>query len=448
MKTLRIPGQSIVIFLFCLQITSLAQDFEKLDPGIQVRHPIPLKTGQPDYYSLNDHVADLIVKNCELLDLPDILVCILVDTVKEKPDSLVQRRMIDLQNANRYTEAFVILETEMHEKEIPSKAGGADLFSNGTSKTSTMTTLTVRSCLANLQTRENLGPCNFIVTEVGGSDAKTKLKVFKELDEKVKNELKRLYWLSADIDSIKNGSITLPVGTKQGIENKMIFDLVEPDRVWQVGGKKVITPGSVVGWAAVADTAKESCRLHVLRQWDRCYPQSWVVEHKNPIWAAQFYCVPPSTASFTSFGAILHTMPISRLDFGASVSVSRVTDSFLDDDIALGFGGFWLWRFLNKQLFDLSGKVGADFDFPFRKDDDGQWVRTTLFSMYLNLVVEYAASARSDLVLAAGYRFAAKSQRWKYSIDEITYPAYWEGKVPAVDNSGIMVSVGYKFFIF
>lgn len=97
---------------------------------------------------------------------------------------------------------------------------------------------------------------------------------------------------------------------------------------------------------------------------------------------------------------------------------------------------------------NLGGKVGCDFDFPFRRDDDDQWVRTVLFSAYINLVIEYAATARSDFVLAAGYRLAAKTHHWKYSIDEETYPAAWESKIPEVDNSGIMVSVGYQYYLF
>jgi len=53
-----------------------------------------------------------------------------------------------------------------------------------------------------------------------------------------------------------------------------------------------------------------------------------------------------------------------------------------------------------------------------------------------------------DFVIHAGYHFAVKADYWEYSEEEETIPAYWENKAPEVDNSGLIFSVGLKYFLF
>jgi len=87
-------------------------------------------------------------------------------------------------------------------------------------------------------------------------------------------------------------------------------------------------------------------------------------------------------------------------------------------------------------------------DIPYRKDDDGQTVNTVLFSAYMGVVGEFLLSKKIDFVISAGYRFSTKSYKWEYSEDEETFPAYWEKDAPEVDNSGVKLSVGFKYLLF
>jgi hypothetical protein len=140
--------------------------------------------------------------------------------------------------------------------------------------------------------------------------------------------------------------------------------------------------------------------------------------------------------------------PAYRFDFGLGINIGQVTDSFNDNNFAFGLSGFGLWRFLNHSTFDLGANLGLDLDIPFRKDDDGRTVNTALFSTQLGIIGEIVLSKRSDLFLNVGYRFALKTSKWEYSEDDTTFPAYWENGVPEVDISGIILAVGYKYYLF
>jgi len=64
------------------------------------------------------------------------------------------------------------------------------------------------------------------------------------------------------------------------------------------------------------------------------------------------------------------------------------------------------------------------------------------------MVAELLVARKMDFVIHAGYRFAAKSDYWEYSENDETFPAYWENKAPEVENSGLIFSVGLKYFLF
>ena len=97
---------------------------------------------------------------------------------------------------------------------------------------------------------------------------------------------------------------------------------------------------------------------------------------------------------------------------------------------------------------DIGTKVGMDMDILFRKDDNEEVVNTVLFSAQAGLLSEIPFSPNLDFVVNVGYRFGFKTDTWEYSVDDDTFPAFWENDIPRVDNSGFVFSVGFKYLLF
>ena len=260
-------------------------------------------------------------------------------------------------------------------------------------------------------------------------------------------ELKKSYWLSSPIASFQE-AITVAIDTSRGIEKDMMFEIYEPDRTWNTKDQVVTVPGGHVGFAKAIKVGSDSSQLQVLRRWQSFHPGSWVVEHPNSIFALQINSNLPSTNSYFNCGCYFNARALYQFDWGFGVQAIRVTDSESKDDWGFGFAGFAIWRFSDHYKFDTGIKVGLDLDIPFRRDDNGEMVTTTLFSTHLGLISEILISSRTDLVLFAGYRLGVKSHHWQFSDEEDSIPGYWEDQPPKVDNSGIMFSAGLKFYLF
>lgn len=452
------------IMFLCFQEDTNAQETAIADSGITIkkmRLPILPQDKNSEFYSFDDEVAIIISEVVEQLGLYDVIVGILIDSTSENQDSTITKEMVvDFRQNEEFSEAIVVTETNIFQKGIPPEEEEAyflsksPIFTKSSKKDDEAhsdnigTELTVLSYFIDIETGEFLGYFDVDVTHIGGSRRKSKVKAVKALKEKVMWELKKSYWFSAEIGSTENGKITLPLGTSVGIEKGMIFDLIEPDRIWTVDDEKFFEPGGIVGFASVVDTASDSSRLQILHEWQDHYPGSWAVEHPTSIFALQLYFTPPSINSYINFGLQLHTRPIHRFDGGIGMHILRLTDSFRDKDFGLGFSGFGIWKFFNMPRLILGGKLGVDIDIPFRKDDDGTVVHTALLSAHAGIVAEFPSLPKSDFILCAGYRFGLKADGWQYSRDDENLPAYWENGSPEVDNSGFMWSLGYKYFLF
>jgi len=261
-------------------------------------------------------------------------------------------------------------------------------------------------------------------------------------------ELKRIYWLSSDVDSIIDDKLTIPLGTDQGLKKGLIFDLVVPERIWASCNEESISQPKTVGFMSVIDTSSESSALKLFRQWDNLFEGSWVVEHFKPSYALELFCVPPITNRYFNLGINCHARPFQSLNFGGGCQFIRVTDSFGDDDYGVGFSGFGIWRCIDKPRMNIGGKLGANLDVPFKKDDIGSTVLAALFSFNVGILAEITINMRFDVVFNAGYRFAIKTDKWIYSEDDESYPAVWEDKAPFVDNSGLFFSLGFHYLLF
>ena len=92
--------------------------------------------------------------------------------------------------------------------------------------------------------------------------------------------------------------------------------------------------------------------------------------------------------------------------------------------------------------------MNFDLDLPFKKDDDGQTVTTSVFSSTLGISGSFMLSKKSDFEINLAYRLSIKSYNWTYTEDEANHYAFWYDGPPVVDISGFYFTVGYKYFLF
>ena len=450
------------IFLLIFQTGLFAQETDIAESEFTIhkmRLPFPAsKDTKPKYYSLDDEVATALNAVKRELGLYEIILGIYIDSTTQVEDSTFGDFLVfDFDEVSHFQEAIVIIGTNISQQSV-SQQEDETYFSLGETDTDEkksvasskdiQTQLLAIAMFVDIETGITLGLLDLEVFHTGGSAKKSKAGAMKLLKQKAMAELKQIYWLSADIIKTKKGKQGIPYGTNAGIKKGLMFELVEPDREWELDGETVFVQGSSAAIATVTDTSADSSGFRILRQWRNTYPGSWAVEPAKSIYAIEFAFLPPATEAYTNFGVYFHARPIQDFDWGGGMQIIRTTDSFGDDDYGFGFNLFGMWRFINETKINFSGKVGVDFDIPFRKDDDGQVVNTLLFSAPICFVGEILLSQKFDFIFNIGYRFSAKSDNWEFSEDEENYKAYWDERAPKVDNSGFMFSVGFKMFIF
>jgi len=447
----------------------------------QMRLPVlPSKSDTSKHSTIEDEVAIVIANVVEELKVYDVIVGINLTSISkdqafQKNGKISDSLVVNLEEITDDREAIVLTVLNFSQNGIPpaedEKTGDEPFFERAGScliEFSTLfhifkrsadesqqgypnniqTQLSVQLDFIDIESRQSLDSFVIDFIHTGGSRAKSRTKILEQFKNTMRLELKKVYRLSSDLVSADNGKLVLSLGTNTGIYKGMLFELVEPDRIKTLTDKEIFVPGGRAGFVAVTDPLKETCHSKILRQWRPLSPGSWAVEYPESIRALQLFYVPPSTNTFTSFGFLFHGGPIQTYDWGGGMQIIRVIDSFEEKVYGLGLSGFGIWRFLNSSRLRLGGKFGLDLDIPFKKDDEGQTVNTLLFSAHLGITTEVLLSARSDIIITAGYRIARKSSKWSYSEDDDTNPAVWYNGSPEVDNSGFLLSVGYKFFLF
>jgi len=466
MNRLKIIALAAVIafYIFPSCLNAQVDEFEEFDFSINtMKLPMPpLKGEKSAYPSLDDEVATIMDQALQDLRLWDIIVGVYFDSALQSQDSTIHEELIvNFKELEGYSEAIVILGSDIFQQGVPPEKDEAyfsiekriwgNKAKTGEEKYSKniQTQLSVFAQFINIENGESLGTLELEVFHTGGSSKKSRTKTMKRLKEKALYEFKRIYWFSSDVITTKNKKTGLPRGTNSGVHKGIIFELVEPDRIWTIDGEEFINPGGSAAIATVVDTSADSSGLKILRQWREYSKDCWAVEYPFPIWAIQLNYSPPSSAnSYSNFAILLQAQTIQNFGVGFGMQAIKVADSYGDDDYGFGFSGFGLWRFLNTSKIDLGGKFGLDLDFPFRKDDDGQTVHALLLSANIGMTAEFLLSAKWDLAVNAGYRFAAKTDTWEYSEDEDMYDAYWEENAPEIINSGFLFSFGIRYLIF
>jgi len=424
----------------------------------QMRLPFPAsRDKKPRCYSLDDEVAMAITEAKRELGLYYLTVGVYIDSSGQIADTCYDDcDILYFNEVTWFKEAIVILGSEIFQQGV-SQQDDEVFFSLGNddrqqafvdSSKNVRTQLLTYALLVDIETGQSLGSLELEVFYTGGSAKKSKSQALKRLKEQAKQELKRIYWFSAEVIRTKKGLPGIPHGTRSHITKGLVFELVEPDRFWKQGEEELLLPGGSAAFAMVVDTSADSSGFRILRQWRDSHPGSWAVELPQSIYALELTLASLATDGYTNLGVLFHAHPMHDLDWGLGIQLMQVTDSFGDDDFGFGFNTFGQWRWLNTAKIDLGGKIGLDLEFPYRKDDDNFTVYTLLFSAQIGMVAEFLLSQKFDFVINAGYRFGAKSDRWEYSEDDDTYPAYWDAEAPEVDNSGLMFSVGFKYLLF
>ncbi len=455
----------LLLLVFTLSFLShsilIAQENDTTEAEININHmrlPFPAsKEKKAEFYSLDDEAALIISQATRELGLYDLVVGIYFDSSSVAPASAIADfAILNFNEVTRFREAIIILATEIFQQAVPPVEDDAYFLigesnlekKSGNYSKNIQTQLLVNALFISIETGNSLGALELEVFHTGGTAKKSKARAMKLLKEKAKGELKRIYWFSADVIRTKKGMVGIPFGTKSRIKKGMTFELVEPDRTWELDGEEFLVTGGSAAIATVVDTSADSSGFEILRQWRDTYPGSWAVEHPASIFALGLNFAPPSIGSYSNLGICFQVGPLNSLDFGLGLQIIKVTDSYNEDDYGIGIGGFGIWRFINTSKIDFGGKLGIDLDIPFKKDDDGQTVHTILFSSYCGMLGEFLISRKLDFSITAGYRFGLKNDNWQYTEDEEDIPAYWEKDAPEVENSGLMLSFGFKYFLF
>jgi len=454
----------VIIISLIFQTGIKAQEADSTELSIRItkmRLSLPAYAKNSVRYTLEDEVANLITDILERLGVNDVIAGIELDSL-QTIDGNIEKKHTIIRFTKLYgiKEAIVVsfadifqmsVEPEENESYFALERSIFEKNPKQESQTDTTNIYTEIFVLLNFierRTRDHLGFIELVATHTGGSPKQSKEKALAGLWNKLNMELKKIYWLYADIETTTKGKLKLPFGTNYGVVKGALFELVEPERIWEDEDGEYIVPGGCVGFASVVDTASDSSSLKIIRQWQSFYPGSWMVNFFDHIDALELNFVAPSTDYYFSFGIHYFVRPMQSFDWGFGMRFMQIGDSYGDKNSGVGFSGFGMWRFINKARFDLDSKFGINIDIPFKRDDNKEMVNTTIISAQVEVVLETPLTKNIDFVFSAGYRFGAKASKWEYTSDDELLSAYWENDPPVIDNTGIILSSGFKYYFF
>ncbi|MBN1351846.1 hypothetical protein JXJ21_20720 [candidate division KSB1 bacterium] len=279
----------------------------------------------------------------------------------------------------------------------------------------------------------------------GATAFKSKIEALDNLAHNARFEFDWRYGLSSGVFAVENQEVSLQSGSRAGIRENILFEMITPALIED----SVLTDESYGEDSAallkIVKTTRDSSTGRLLRQWRPLLPGCWATEYPSSVHALQLVVALPAPPGYNAFGAQFMARPLEKADWGLGFKAVRIDDSYNERVWGFGMGGFGIWRFFETQKFDLGGKIGLDFDFLFKQDEEENIVSTGLFSAPLTLTAEILISKHVDFFIETGYRFGMKSSKWSYSEDEESYPAFWLNDPPEVTSSGLVLTVGYKY---
>ena len=369
MTKLRAIKFIILFFIFISQTNITAQEQDSTD--IQ-RMPIKLKLpgipkGENKKFKLfEDEISYNITKVLKELDLYEIAAGTIVDSTTEISSRVYKANYLRIRLF--YHESIAVASSGIYQEVIPVEEDDTyfslkePIVKIGKRNKDTDNFYTEISTLLYFidnKTSELLGELEIIATHFGGNKEESKKQALKDFRKILRIELKRYYYFSADIDSTKNGEIVVSLGTDHGMEKGLLFEIVEPERIWIDGGEEYLIPSATVGFAAVVDTTGNNSKLKILRQWQPYYDESWVVLCPEPIYAVQLNYNPPNNNSYATLGIQFHAKPLQPLDWGLGIQINQMRDSYNDKNHGIGFNLFglitnWLGKVFYMSIFLLT----------------------------------------------------------------------------------------------
>ncbi|MEE4310988.1 MAG: hypothetical protein V2J62_03900 [candidate division KSB1 bacterium] len=415
------------------------------------------------FATLEDEVSFRVYKALRRVGMFDVAVGIAEENINlESLDSTaIDLLLSEFEPLRGFAEALVLTLNDFSQNDVPpedssyfSFSGKHQPFRKSTDKVgdrypnNIKTDVSVSIQIADIEMAEFLGSFEVDVTNVGGDRAKSKTRAMKKLENKLVYELKWFYWLSYDIYEVSDDMLFSSFETQYPVRKGMIFEIVEPDRIWTIDGKKSLTRGGRAGFAAVHDTADGGTQLKILRQWRPVYPETWTVEYPARIHGLGAYLITPSVRKYSGLGIQYFALPLKKLDWGGGIKFLKITDSYEEDNFGFGFNLFGLWRFSRGSRMDFGIKGGLDLDIAFKKDDEDMIVNAGLFSGSLGFYSEFLLSAKTDFVCEIGYRLGVKTDTWDYSDEDEDGEPYWLDEAPELNNTGFVLSLGIKYHLF
>jgi hypothetical protein len=463
MITFRLILLLVICPLFGFQTGIKAQESNSTESEINIKRmrlPLPAYAKNSTRYTIEDEIANITADILERIGMHDVLAGIKLDSAQINKTTAKKYTLVTFKELNGIREAIVLSAAEIDQFSVPPEEEESyfslkrSIFEKNPNKqneqdsTNIYTEIYALLNFIEINPGNDLGHIELIATHNGGTFEESKKKALEDLRKKLMMELKKIYWLFSDIETTSSGKLKLPFGTNYGIKKGMHFELVEPERIWEDEDGEYVVPAAVVGYASIVDTASDSSNLKIIRLWKNYYPGSWMVDFYDQIDGFNLNFVAPSTDYYFNFGIHYHMYPMNDFDFGYGIQFIRVSDSYGDKNIGFGFSVFSIRRFINLARFDLGFKVGLTLDIPYRKDDNGELVNTILFSMPIEIIAEIPLSKKFDFVFSTGYRFATKSSKWDAAEDEDIYSVYWKDESPIVDNTGFILSAGFKYYLY
>ncbi|MCH8069868.1 MAG: hypothetical protein IID16_11465 [Candidatus Marinimicrobia bacterium] len=317
------------------------------------------------------------------------------------------------------------------------------------------TTLSVQVKKIDIETGKSSGSFTVITGHTGGNKGRSRAVTMLNFQRQTLTKIKQFYTLTSEVISVRGKEVLLFLGSNLGVEKGTMFEIIKPDRLKIIRGKKIVIPGKRIGIVDVMDASKDANRSIILRNWRPIKEGYRALEYRKIPTAFELKYIHNSETTYSGLSLGFLFRPI-KPGFGSAIlRLASTTDSFNNNDFTLGFGGTGGWRFLRTPLLSFSGLINIDLDIAFRDDDDNHNVTAFILSAAPHIEMEILMSETKDLVFGAGYRFGGISNHWTYTVNpegddgnSITKNAVWIGSSPEIDISGLFFTMGIKFISF
>ncbi|MEJ2052446.1 MAG: hypothetical protein P8X42_00885 [Calditrichaceae bacterium] len=284
----------------------------------------------------------------------------------------------------------------------------------------------------------------------GGRKVISQHETMNLLSRRLLDALKRIYYTSARISEIGKRIILKDIRNGGTVKKGDKLEILLPDALEIIKNTEIFIPGKPAAYCKIEQINDDNITASLLRQWAPIDTGLLAVESGNKKYGFSIDFLPPVRDRYLALNARLYYSPIYTIDWGAVFRVQKAEDTANHHNWGIGFGLFGSYRIINVSRFALKGRLDADLDMFFRKDDNNKSVSLATGSISPNFTAEFLFSKNTDIIISAGYRFSGESDNWQVNTDdnETDIDAYWNDSAPKMDLSGPFISVGFRFLFY